>query len=158
MDAKAETAVDRVANETDSRELIIARVFDAPREVVWRAWTEPDRMARWAGPRGFTLTVCEMDDKGFRFTMRSPDGDEHRARGAYREMVERERLVYTWAWVDAEGRPGHETFITVTFADYGERTKLTLHQTRFESVAARDGHREGWESAFDCLADYLAAA
>ena len=91
-------------------------------------------------------------------SMRSPDGSDHRVRGVYHEIVEGERLVYTWAWVDADGRPGHETLITVTFADYGEKTRLTLHQALFESVTARDQHRGGWDSALDCLAEYLATA
>jgi uncharacterized protein YndB with AHSA1/START domain len=90
--------------------------------------------------------------------MRSPEGTEHRVRGVYHEIVEGERLVYTWVWVDANGKPGHETLITVTFADYGAKTELTLHQAIFESVTARDAHRGGWDSALDCLAEYLATA
>jgi uncharacterized protein YndB with AHSA1/START domain len=61
----------------------------------------------------------------------------------------------TGAWVDAEGKPGHETQLTVSFADHGGKTKLTLHQAVFESVTARDAHRGGWTSALDCLAEYL---
>ncbi|MGA2411313.1 MAG: SRPBCC domain-containing protein [Candidatus Binataceae bacterium] len=147
------------ATESAERELTVTRVFDAPRELVWRAWADPDRMACWAGPRGFTMTACEMDSRPggiFRMSLRSPDGAEHRVRGVYHEIAEGERLVYTWAWVDEKGNSGHETLITVTFADHGEKTKLTLHQALFESMAARDGHRDGWNSAFDCLAEYLA--
>jgi uncharacterized protein YndB with AHSA1/START domain len=149
------------ATETVERELVITRIFDAPRDLVWKAWAEPERMACWAGPRGFTMTSCEMDTHPggvFRMSMRSPEGTDHRVRGVYHEIVPGQRLVYTWAWLDAEGNAGHETLITVTFADHGEQTKLTLHQAVFESVTARDGHRGGWESAFDCLAEYLATA
>lgn len=140
-------------------ELVITRVFDAPRSLVWKAWAEPERMACWAGPRGFTVTSCELGTRpgeAFRMSMRSPEGTEHRVRGVYREIVEGERLAYTWAWVDAEGRAGHETLITVTFADEGEQTRLTLHQALFESTTARNEHRFGWDSSFDCLAEYLA--
>jgi uncharacterized protein YndB with AHSA1/START domain len=147
------------AAESAGLELSITRTFDAPRSLVFKAWAEPERMACWAGPKGFTMTSCEMDARpggAFRMSMRSPEGTNHRVRGVYHEIVEEERLVYTWAWVDAEGKPGHETLITVTFADHGEKTKLTLHQALFESVTARDAHRGGWDSALDCLAEYLA--
>jgi uncharacterized protein YndB with AHSA1/START domain len=142
-------------------ELLITRTFDAPRSLVFKAWAEPERMACWAGPKGFTMTSCEMDPRPggvFRLSMRSPEGTDHRVRGVYHEIVEDERLVYTWAWVDTQGKPGHETLITVTFADHGEKTKLTLHQAIFESATARDAHRGGWDSALDCLAEYLATA
>lgn len=151
-------AKSNAATEPTELELVISRVFDAPRSLVFKAWAEPQRMACWAGPKGFTMTSCEMDTRpggAFRFTMQSPDGTDHRVRGVYHEIAEGERLVYTWAWVDAEGKPGHETLITVTFADYGEKTELTLHQALFESVTARDAHRGGWNSALDCLAEYL---
>lgn len=146
--------------ESDERVLFITRVFDAPRDLVWKAWTEPERMAQWTGPRGFTLTSCEMDARpggAYRLSMRSPEGTDHRVSGVYHEIVAPERLVYTWAWVDAQGNPGHETLLTITFADHGaEKTLLTLRQSGFESVTARDGHQGGWNSAFDCLAEYLA--
>ncbi len=147
------------AAESAERELVITRILNAPRSLVWSAWSEPERMARWAGPRGFTVTSCEIGSRPgdeFRMTMRSPEGTERRVRGVYHEIVEGERLVYTWAWLDADGKPGHETLITVTFADYGEKTELTLYQAIFESVTARDAHSGGWNSALDCLAEYLA--
>jgi uncharacterized protein YndB with AHSA1/START domain len=90
--------------------------------------------------------------------MRSPDGTDHWVQGVYREIVEPERLVFTWAWDDAEGNPGHETVVTVRFASHGAKTKLTLHQAVFESVKARDAHQGGWTSCFERLAEYLAKA
>lgn len=147
------------AAQSADLELVITRVFDAPRNLVWMAWAEPERMACWAGPRGFTVTSCEMGSRPgdvFRMTMRSPEGNEHRVRGVYYEIVERERLVYTWAWVDEHGKPGHETMITINFADEGDKTRLTLRQAVFESSNARNEHRFGWDSSFDCLAEYLA--
>jgi uncharacterized protein YndB with AHSA1/START domain len=65
---------------------------------------------------------------------------------------------FTHGWVDEDGNAGHETLITVTFADEGDKTRLALHQAFFESVAARDAHQGGWDSALDCLAEYLATA
>ena len=92
----------------------------------------------------------------YRFHMRSAEGTEHWQRGVCREMAAPERLVFTFAWEDAQGRPGHETVVSVTFAEHGAKTKLTLHQAVFESVTARDLHQGGWSSALECLADYLA--
>jgi uncharacterized protein YndB with AHSA1/START domain len=90
--------------------------------------------------------------------MRSPEGTDHWLQGVYQEIVEPERLVCTWAWEDAEGKLGHETLLTVNFAEHGAKTKLTLHQAIFESVAARDDHRSGWTECLDRLEDYLANA
>ena len=141
------------------RELVITRVFDAPRGLVFKAWTEPDRAVRWWGPQGFTTAHYEIDFRqggSYRVCMRSPEGTEHWQRGVCREMAAPERLVFTFAWEDAQGRPGHETVVTVTFAEYGAKTKLTLRQAVFESVTVRDLHQGGWNSALECLADYLA--
>ncbi len=149
------------AASTAERVLVITRVFDAPRLLVLKAWTEPEHLVRWWGPQGFTTPSCKMDVRpggAFRFHMRSREGTDHWLRGVYREIVEPERLIFSWAWEDAEGKPGHETLVTVSFAEQGARTELTLHQAVFESVTARDAHRGGWTSCLDRLAEYLAKA
>src|SRR5712692_7136395 len=105
--------------EVTERELVITRVFDAPRSLVFKAWTEPDRAVRWWGPQGFTTISCEMDVRpggAWRICMRSPNGSDEWQQGVYREIVEPERLVFTYAFEDASGKPGHETLVTVTFA------------------------------------------
>ena len=146
--------------EATSRELEITRVFDAPRSLVFNAWVQPGRLVEWWGPKGFTVPSCAMDVRpggSFRFVMRSPEGSEHRLQGVFREIVRPERIVLTWAWVDDDGKRGHETLLTVTLAEEGgSRTKLTLRQAVFESLTARDAHRSGWDSGLDCLAEYLA--
>ena len=145
--------------EVRERELVITRIFEAPRDLVFRAWTEPHRAARWWGPQGFVTTYCNMDVRPggtFRVCMRSPEGVEHWKQGIYREVVERERLVFTFAWEDAEGKPTHQTLVTVTFAERGEKTQLTLHQAVFETVEARDNHQRGWTSTLERFAEYLA--
>lgn len=149
------------AAKTAERVLVITRIFDAPRSLVFKAWTEPERLVRWWGPQGFTTPTCKMDVRpggAFRICMRSPEGTDHWLRGVYREIVAPERLVCTWAWEDAEGKPGHETLLRVTFAEQGGKTKLTLHQAVFESVTARDAHQGGWASSLDRLAEYLGKA
>ena len=141
------------------RVLELTRIFAAPRDLVFKVWIEPAHLVRWWGPRGFTMPSHALEARpggAYRFCMRSPEGTEHRSQGVFREIVEPERLVLTGAWVEAEGKPGHETLLTVSFADHGGKTKLTLHQAVFESVTARDAHRGGWTSALDCLAEYLA--
>jgi uncharacterized protein YndB with AHSA1/START domain len=157
MDARTDTAPRTV----EERELVITRIFDAPRHLVFQAWTEPDRLVRWWGPRGFSTPLCEIDARpggAFRMGMRSPEGTDHRLRGVFREIVPPERLVCTWAWEDEQGAPGHETLLTVTFVEHDGKTRLTLRQAIFESVAARDAHEGGWASSLDCLAEYLADA
>jgi uncharacterized protein YndB with AHSA1/START domain len=150
------------AMELDERVLVIERIFDAPRTLVWKAWTEPEHMAKWQGPRGFTSTVLRNEPRpggGYRIHMRGPDGDDHWTQGVIREFVPPERLSMAGSWTDAEGNPtSPETITTVTLQDHDGKTKLTLRQTGFESVTARDAHRGGWSSSLDCLAEYLASA
>ena len=89
--------------------------------------------------------------------MRAPNGSVIRKHGVYREIVVPERLVLTYITDDAAGNPGPETLVTVTFADLGGKTRLTLHQTAFQSVAARDDHRRGWTSALERFIVHLSA-
>ena len=148
------------AIESAERELVITRIFDAPRRLVFKAWTEPDHLVRWWGPQGFTSTIIKMDVRpggAYRIHMRSPEGNDHWSQSIYREVVEPERLVLTGNWTDSEGNPtSPETLLTVTFEEHDGKTKLTLHQAVFESVTARDAHRGGWTSSLDRLAEYLA--
>jgi uncharacterized protein YndB with AHSA1/START domain len=149
------------ANAPAERELVVERVFDAPRRLVFRLWTQPEHAARWWAPQGFTTLLCQMDVRPggtWRRRMRSPEGTVHVKRGVYREVVEPELLVFTYADEDADGRPGHETLVTVSFAEAGGKTTLTLHQAAFDTAAARDAHRGGWTSCLERFADYLAAA
>ena len=140
-------------------ELVLKRVFDAPRDVVFRAWTDPERRARWWGPKGFTVPEYKMDVRpggAWRTCMRSPDGEIYWVQGVYREIVAPERLVFTWAWEDEHGNPGHETLVTVEFRARGDKTELTLTHSVFESAKSRDAHKSGWSSSLDCLAEFLA--
>jgi uncharacterized protein YndB with AHSA1/START domain len=149
-----------VVADSLERVLIIEHIFDAPRELVFKCWTEPEHLARWIGPRGFSSTIlaCERRQGGnYRMRMRGPDGQEHWQQGVFREIVPPERIVRTYCWTDADGRPTHpETLLTVTFADLDGRTRLTLHQAVFESVTARDDHQRGWSGSLDKLAEYIA--
>lgn len=146
------------ATATQDRELVITRVFDTPRRLVFEAWTKPEHLMRWWGPRGFTLPVCEMNLRpggAYRFVMRGPDGKDYPMQGVYREIVEPERIVFT-ATLDDEP-PGHEILTKVTFAEQEGKTKLTVHQTYYK-MAMRRGAQEGWTQSLDRLTDYLAKA
>lgn len=155
----AARAQDSAAAPAAERELTMRRTFDAPRALVFRAWTEPQHLAQWSCPRGFTMIENrgELRVGGAFFAwMRSPQGEDHRMRGVYREIVAPERLVFTHAWLDARGAPGPETLVTVTLAERNGRTEMTFHQGIFDSVASRDGHEQGWTSCFELLAELLA--
>jgi uncharacterized protein YndB with AHSA1/START domain len=145
-------------------DLIIERIFDAPRGLVWKAWTEPDRLVRWFGPHGFTIPFCEVDLRPgglLRFCHHSPQGEEGWGKGVYREVVEPKRIVYSNGFSDAAGnrieRPGFalETLVTVTFAEQEGRTKVTVRHT---GLIADQGEGRGWSESMARLADFLAAA
>ena len=146
-------------HEIEERTLVLSRVFDAPRALVYKVWTEPEHLARWWGPRGFTLISYKADARvggAYRFGVRSPENTEHWAHGTYREITPPVTLAFTHAWENPDGSPKHETVVTLTFAEQGEKTKLTLKQTLFETVTSRDLHRGGWSSTFELLEEYLA--
>jgi uncharacterized protein YndB with AHSA1/START domain len=153
----------RAANQSADRVLVITRIFDAPRELVFKAWTEPERLAQWMGPKGFRSKVIgtlDLHPGGrYRFHMVDPDGGDHWQQGEYREVVPPERIVCTYEWADAAGnatRP--QTLLTLSFEDLGGRTRFTLNQAVFESTTARDAHQGGWSSSLDRLAEYVAGA
>ena len=168
--SKARTSA---ATNPVERELVITRIFDAPRELVFKAWTEPERLMRWWAPKGCTTPFCKIDLRGggvFHYCMRLPEGRDIWGIGVYREIVEPERIVYTDAFADAEGNPvspahygmssGHppETLVTVTFAGHEGKTKLTLRHSILESVEEREGTQQGWTEMFDRLPAELAKA
>ena len=151
--------MDGNSSVTVERELVITRVIDAPRSLVFKAWTQPEHIARWWGPQGFTTVHCEMDIRvggSYRFGGRSPQGIEHWKRGVYRELVEPERVVFTFAWENADGSLGPELLTTITFDEQNGRTRLTLRQSGFTTDAACGSHIEGWTSTLERFADYLA--
>jgi uncharacterized protein YndB with AHSA1/START domain len=149
------------ATESAERVLVIERIFDAPPSLVFKVWTDPQHLVHWYGPRGFTLPSCELDLRPggvWRKCMLSAEGREYWVRGVFREIVEPQRLVFTYAHENEDGAPGHETLVTVTFAEQGGKTKLALRQAVFELVKERDSHRGGWNSSLDRLVEYLAKA
>ena len=141
------------------REIVMTRVFDAPRDLVFEAHSSCEHMSHWWGPRRLTLTVCEMDFRpggAYRFVQRAPDGAEYAFRGKFREIVPPERIVWTFEF---EGMPGHVSVETVTFTEQDGKTMLTATAV-FDSVEDRDGMlqsgmEEGARETYDRLAEYL---
>ncbi len=157
MKTRMETRTEDTST-SQKQELTITRVFDAPRSLVFRMWTEQEHIVKWCAPRGFTIPHNKADVRpggAWRACMRSPEGKDYWLQGVYREIVEPERLVFTHVWEDEDGKPGHETLVTVTFAEQDGKTKLTFHQAVFESVEQRDSHLEGWSESLDRLEEYL---
>lgn len=143
-----------------TRDLVIERVFDAPRDLVWACWTEREHLMHWGAPHGLTVIECGSDPRpGGRWhaVMRGPDGTEHRNAGVYTEIVAPERLVQTFAWIGDDGEPGQEMLVTVTLSEEGDRTRMVFCQTGFESMSSRDGHGSGWTESFENLDALLAS-
>jgi uncharacterized protein YndB with AHSA1/START domain len=141
------------------RMLALARSFPVSQSRLFRAFTACADLNNWFGPEGFTVTACAVDLRvggAWRICMRSPQGQQYCVRGVYREIERPRRLAFTWAWEQEDGASGHETLVTLSFAERNGETQLRLNQRRFESKKARDAHKRGWTSSFVCLAEYLA--
>ena len=141
------------------RTLIVRRRFDAPPARVFRAFTDPADMAAWLGPQGFTCPHCQLDVRAggaWRACLRSAEGQDNWVSGVYREIRPPGKLVFTWAWDQADGSRGNETVVTLEFRADGAGTELVLRQELFATTEFRDNHRKGWTSSFDCLAEHLA--
>ena len=151
-----ETGSTAVASD---RELVITRVFDVPRHVVFEAWTEAERVARWFGPRDFTAPFCEIDFRvggKYRICMRSPEGEDHWVWGEYQHIGEPERIVFSWnRGEDARGPLWSSTVVEVTFVERDGQTEFTLRQSLFETVPYRDEHGFGWGQSLDRLGEYV---
>jgi uncharacterized protein YndB with AHSA1/START domain len=146
----------------DDGDLVLTRVFDAPREMVFRAWTEPERFARWFGPTSSTIPVLEMDARPggiLHFCHRFADHPDVWVRGEFREVRAPEIVSFTCGFSDPAGtrvdRPGFpsEMTITATFAEVGGRTRVTIRQT---GLVEDQGEVQGWAEGLDRLAALLA--
>jgi uncharacterized protein YndB with AHSA1/START domain len=142
----------------------LTRVYDAPRDLVWRAWTDPKHMARWFGPRGFTSSVPELDVRAggaLRIVMRGPDGNDYPMKGVFREVKPPERLVFSNIAIDKDGNHLLEGETTVIFEEQGGKTKLTLKTYAKGLVPMAPqmlaGMEAGWSQSLDKLGELVAA-
>lgn len=158
------------------RPFVISRVFDAPRERVFEAWTNREQLVRWFGPRGFAMPEARLDLRPggtFLYHLRSAEGQEIWGRFVYREIAPPERLVFVLSFSDPSGgrtrHPGSDTWpmdmlTTVTFAEQGGKTQVTVEWVPFNATdverdtfdAGRESMHGGWTGTFDRLTDYLA--
>lgn len=145
------------------RTIVLTRDFDAPRHLVFEAFTRPEHLVHWWGPRGTTLSVCEVDLRpggAWRFVVRKPSGNEHPFRGEYREITPPERLVYTFA-IDVAGMRDNPGLVTDLFHDHHGRTTTLVETMEFPSLEERDatlrsGMATGAAETFDRLEELLA--
>jgi uncharacterized protein YndB with AHSA1/START domain len=138
------------------------RVFNAPRALVWNAWTDPKMMAQWFGPRGFTNPVCELDVRvggSLRIVMRGPDGNDYPMKGVFREVKTLERLVFSNIATDKDGNHLLEGETTVIFAENDGKTTLTLktYAAGLVPIASQmlAGMEAGWTQSIDKLQELV---
>ena len=163
-------AKSNLAGERGKQEVFITRLFDAPRELVWQAWTDPKHFMLWWGPKDYICPFCEMDLRvGGKYLncMRSPEGKEYWGTGVFREILPMERLVFTDSFADEQGNVVHATYygmsddfplemlVTVTIEDQDGKTKMTLRHTGLPAGPESEGTHEGWSESFDKLAESL---
>ncbi|PYX28129.1 MAG: ATPase [Acidobacteria bacterium] len=141
------------------REIVMTRVFDAPRNLVWDAFTKPELLKRWFGPRGWSMVACEVDLRvggGFRFVLRGPDGKDMGMRGVYREIVAPERSVHMESFDDYPG----ESQVTGAFVEHEGKTTLTatvLYPSKeVRDIVIQSGMEHGAAESYDKLAEMLA--
>ncbi len=147
--------------DTTDRELVITRILNAPRDLVFRTWTDPKQVAKWWGPNGFTNTIQEMDVRSggvWRFIMHGPDGTNYKNKIVFIEVLKPERLVYQH--VREEETESINFHVTVTFEKQGDKTRLTMRSlfesaAEFERVNKEYGATEGAHQTMDRLEEYL---
>lgn len=134
--------------------LCITRTFDAKPERVYKAFTNPGDLEKWFGPEGVNCIVHAIDPRPggeYSFTMRDDKGGEHPLSGVFEEVIENEKLVYTWTWGFGT-LEGVETQVTIEFKAQGDGTELTLTHELLPTENAVEMHNIGWTGSFDCLA------
>jgi uncharacterized protein YndB with AHSA1/START domain len=139
-------------------EILITRTFEAPRQLVFEAWTQPRHLARWFGPRDFVAPSVEADVRRggkWRVCIRSPEGTDYWMHGIYREVAPPERLVFTHVWEQGHSAAGHETLVTVRFEDLGRATRMFFHKAVLVSVAEHAAQLAGWSECLDRLGEYV---
>jgi uncharacterized protein YndB with AHSA1/START domain len=156
------------SSQSSEWDLVLTRVFDAPRELVWKVWTDPAHLAQWWGPKGFTNPRCEWNARpkgSIRIDMRTPDGVIYPMSGTFQELVEPERLVFISSALDEQGNSMFDILNTVTFKncpdkDHRGKTELTLRarvlSTTTQAPQYLKGMEIGWNQSLDRLGDHLA--
>lgn len=160
------SATNQVSGDQMSTQLTITRVFDAPRELVWKAWTEPDMIMKWWSPAGYTAPMAKVDFKvggKYLMAMRSPEGQDFYSTGIYTEVVPMDRIVFTDSFADADGNVVSaavygmgdtiplESRVIVQFEDQGSKTRMTLTHSGLPQDEHLELTKAGWNDMFDKL-------
>jgi uncharacterized protein YndB with AHSA1/START domain len=144
--------------QLEARQSVLTRMFDAPPDLVFAAWTKREYLIKWWGPKDFTVPYCAIDFRvggAYRYCMRSPEGEEHWVWGKFQEIEPPERIVFTWDREDLEGNPRSKSVVTLTFSAEGEKTKLVLRQGVFDFASDCAEHIGGWISCLNRLAEFI---
>ncbi len=164
--------------EPQKREFVITRVFDVPREVMFKVWTDPEHMQRWWGPKGFTVVSYQMDLRPggvYHYCIRSPDGHDMWGKFVYREIVKPERFVFVNSFSNEKGdiarHPTNpawplEMLSTITFTEQAGKTTVTVRWAPLNATEEErktfetgfDSMQKGWSGTMDQLAEYLASS
>jgi len=141
-------------------DMVMTRVFDAPRELVWKMWTDVAHLAQWWGPKGYTTPICEVDVRvggKMRIHMRAPNGVEYPMTGVFEEIKEPERLVFSTSTLDEKGRSMFDLRNEVVFMERDGKTEMTLQARVLATTSMApqylSGMREGWSQSLDRLVE-----
>lgn len=147
---------------TLEKEMTITRVFNAPRELVWKVWTDPEHLAQWWGPKGFTIPLCEWEVRSggrIYIQMQAPDGVIYPMDGEFQEILEHKKLGFISAAIDNDGNRLFELYNTILFTEQGSKTKLTMSAKVIKATPEAEpylaGTEEGWNQSIDKLTSYL---
>ena len=137
--------------------LSLQRHYPVAPEKVWRAWTDPQALARWWGPGpGEPVSLAELDVRvggRFRIVFGGPDGKMHECAGVYQEVVPNKKLVFTWSWPNST--PERISVVTITFSAVNDGTELNFRHEQLFDEKARDDHKRGWTATLDKLTEFL---
>ena len=153
------TSIDR-ATESSQWDLVMTRTFDAPRELVFRAWTDPKRVQQWWGPHGFTNPRCEVDARrggAMRIDMRGPNGVVYPMQAVFEEVRQPERLVFVTRALDDKGNSMFEVRNTLTLVERGGKTELTLEAQVIRATAVAPEYLKGMEAGWSQSLERLAS-
>lgn len=142
----------------DKTSLDITRFINAPRQRVYRAWTDPAQLKQWWGPKRMRTKTLDFDPRvggTYRWTLINEEGEEMTVFGSYRELNPNKKIVFTWKWDDDDDWKSFNSIVTIELSDSNDGTELKLTHEQLPSEASRDRHSEGWTVVLDRLGEFL---
>lgn len=154
------TAANEIRSPRRLRQIVLTREIAAPRTLLFRLWTEPEHLMRWWGPQTTTASSVSVDLReggAWRHCILTAEGKEYWSHGRYLEIVPPERLIFTFAWEGADGKPGHQMKVTVELHELGEKTRLVFRKVELPDDTELKLQTGGWEQALDKYVAYAEA-